>query len=151
MCGASRAHNRISGNLFIAFANALRGGPCEVFRSDFKVRLQLDRRELFYYPDVMVACGQVGIYEYYLTEPKLSVEVLSPSTSKTDRREKALHYRQIDSLETYVMVAQQRLEVTLQRRQDEWRAQVLSAADALVEFDVADVSMPLNEIYAGAH
>jgi len=45
----------MSGNLFAAIHGHLRGGPCKPYKSDCKFRLRIDQRDLFYYPDVMVA------------------------------------------------------------------------------------------------
>ena len=67
--------------------------------ADFKVRLEINREDIFYYPDVMVACQLVGVEQYYLRYPTLLVEVLSPSTENIDRREKLLNYPQISTVE----------------------------------------------------
>src|ERR1700687_355781 len=80
MTGASLEHNLIAGNVFAAVAAHLRGGPCMAFMSDFKLRLKNNMEDIFYYPDVMVACGREGVEKYYLRNPKLIIEVLSPTT-----------------------------------------------------------------------
>ncbi len=149
MSGASRAHNKIAGNLFNAFSSRLQGGPCEVFMSDFKVRLEFESDVIFYYPDVMVACGRQGMEEYYLSHPKLIVEVLSPSTRTIDQREKALHYRHIPTLEEYVLVAQDRPKITCYRRSEDWQPQLLSGLDAVADFRSIELSLPLERIFAG--
>ena len=64
-------------------ADAAEGGPCRVYFSDMKLRVADD---LFYYPDVLVACEPDDTYTE--DEPCLVVEVASPSTGTTDRREK---------------------------------------------------------------
>lgn len=56
MNGTSEAHNTILVNLVSAFHGHLRGGPCKAYMADFKVRLEINREDIFYYPDVMVAC-----------------------------------------------------------------------------------------------
>lgn len=149
MVGASVQHNRIAGNVFNALSNHLRSGPCEVYISDFKVRLQVNRDEIFYYPDVMVACGREGTDKYYLSDPMLIVEVLSPSTQSIDQREKAFNYRQIPALEEYVLVSQERCEVTIQRRSERWEGLVVTSPEGTVELRSVDLSLPLSEIYRG--
>jgi Uma2 family endonuclease len=89
MSGVSLAHNRISLKLANAFSNHVRGGPCEVFMSDVKVNLKIDTDEIFYYPDIMVACERDGWGRNCIHNPKLVVEVLSASTEHIDRREKS--------------------------------------------------------------
>ena len=88
--GSSQDHNQIVGNLMMALRPILRGGPCHLFVTNFKVRLQVAREDIFYYPDVMVACDARDTDPYYRSFPKLLVEVLSPSTERMDRQEKLL-------------------------------------------------------------
>lgn len=69
--------------------------------------------EVFYYPDVMVVCrdDEAGEDALYQDSPCLVVEVTSPSTEATDRREKMLIYRNISSLKAYLIVHQQAMRV----------------------------------------
>ena len=149
MGGASREHNKIALNLASAFQSGLRGGPCEVFMNDFKVRLEVAREEYFYYPDVVVSCHAASIEKYFLREPTLVVEVLFPTTETIDRREKHAHYRQAPTLEEYVLVAQDHREVTIFRRATGWQGEVFTAADARVEFRSIQQALTLAEIYEG--
>src|SRR4051794_40148107 len=64
MAGASLDHNRIAGNIFGELWNHLRGGPCEVFQNDMKVKVSPEST-LFYYPDAVVACGPNEIARYF--------------------------------------------------------------------------------------
>jgi Uma2 family endonuclease len=150
MAGPSKRHNRIAVNLVAAFHGHVRGGPCDAYISDVKLRLKVGHDDVFYYPDVMVACQREDASEYYLQLPKLIIEVLSPSTEKTDRREKALNYRQIATLEEYVLIAQNRPHVEIQRRADDWRPTLVTSLDAIAEFRSIGLSLPLTQIYEGA-
>ena len=150
MCGASAAHQLIVGNVYSAFRNHLHGGPCRPFLSGFKVRLKNNRDEFLYYPDVMVACGREGIEQYFLRNPKVIIEVLSPSTEGTDRREKFMNYRRISTLEEYILIAQDTPEVTIHRRSTEWKPTVLTALEAIGEIESIALSLPLAQVYDGA-
>ena len=98
----------------------------------------------------LVALGREGIEEYYLTNPKLIVEVLSPTTEAIDRREKALHYRQLAALEEYALVAQETQEVTIYRRDGtRWDSNAVSAPAATAEFRSIGLSLPLATLYEG--
>ncbi len=149
MSGTSVRHNVISLNLATAFLSHLRGGPCQAYMADVKVRLAVNREDIFYYPDVMVACGDVRPEEHYLRDPTLIVEVLSPSTENIDRREKLLNYTLIPTLNEYVLVAQDTREITLHRRAEQWRPVVVTAAGAPVEFCAIKLTVPLEQIYEG--
>ena len=148
MSGASRAHNHISLKLAFLLMQHLRGGPCRVFSSDLKLNLKLGDAEFFYYPDVMVACDQRGWDEYFIHNPKLVIEILSPSTQTMDVREKAFNYKRLPSVEEYVVVAQKDFRVTVHRRVEAWRGQVYSGPDAVAEFRSMGLTAPLSEIYA---
>ena len=150
MCGASAAHNLIVGNVYRALANRLQGGPCRTFFSGFKVRLKIKMDDFFYYPDVMVACGREGLDKYFLRNPKVIIEVLSPSTEGTDRREKFINYRRIPTLEEYILIAQDTPEVTLYSRCTEWKPTVLTALEAVGEIQSLGLSLPLAQVYDGA-
>ena len=107
MAGGSRAHNQIATNLVVALGTHLRGSGCRVSSSDMKVRLADGRR--YYYPDIVVSRGDVREEpdEYTETRPVLVVEILSPSTAATDRREKRLAYQGLPSLIDYLIVSQE--------------------------------------------
>jgi Uma2 family endonuclease len=147
MSGPSESHHRIAGNLFAAFHAHLRGGPCNAYISDFKLRLKAGQEDVFYYPDIMVACGREGMTEYYLEHPKLIIEVLSPSTEQIDRREKAQNYRQIATLQEYVLIAQKHPHVEIHRRADGWGLTALNSLDDAAEFRSIGLSLPLRQMY----
>jgi Uma2 family endonuclease len=149
MSGVSVAHARIARELVLAVGGHLRGGPCELFSTDLKLQIRSDTDEVFYYPDMVVACQRDDWGKNYLRNPKLVAEILSPSTQHIDRREKAMTYRRIASLEEYVLLAQDDHKVIVQRRAENWRPQSYSGPQATVEFRSIGLSVPLAQIYEG--
>jgi Uma2 family endonuclease len=148
MAGASRRHNLLVTNILRMVANAaLTRPPCQVFAADMKVRVQA--RNAFYYPDVSGSCDPGDREEYFLTRPCFIVEVLSPSTAAIDRREKRLAYRTLDSLKEYVVVDQDRRRVDVYRAgAGGWRAETLSDAGTF-ELSCLGLRLSLDEIYDG--
>src|SRR5882724_3641321 len=134
MNGVSVAHAGIARELVIAVGSHLRGGPCTVFSTDLKLMIRSDTDEIFYYPDMMVACDREHWGPNYVPNPKLVAEILSPSTRHIDLREKAMTYRRIPSVEEYVLLAQDDHQVTVHRRAEKWRPQSYSGSQAKVEF-----------------
>ena len=59
------------------------------------------------------------------------IEVLSPSTESTDRREKAESYARIESLQTYVLAHPlfRRLEIATRDEDGAWRWQAVGPGD----------------------
>ena len=149
MCGASLAHNRIVTRLHLALEKRLGGGPCEIFLQDLKLKVESDADNLFYYPDVMVSCDRGGWREQWLLNPRLVIEVLSPSTQHIDRREKPTTYRRLSSVEEYVIAAQSSWHFTIYRRAGNWVPEVVEGPEAVAEFHSLGVSIPLAEVYRG--
>jgi Uma2 family endonuclease len=150
MSGASENHELIAGNLFAAIHGHLRGSPCRTYISNFKLRLQIDQRDLFYYPDVMVACVREGVASHYLHHPKLIVEVLSPSTESIDRREKFLSYKQIATVEEYALASQDTAQITIYRRVEKWAPRMFTGSDSVATFQSIGLSLALRQIYERA-
>ena len=149
MSGASARHNIICGNLFAALHRKLAGGSCQVFMADLKVHLTMMGEDYFYYPDLMVACNPNDKASHYRDHPSVLVEVMSPTTERTDRREKLFAYREIASLEEYVLIAQDSQEVVVYRRQNAWVASRLGV-DGVLELKSIDFALSVAELYVGA-
>lgn len=149
MAGASLKHNSISLNLATSLRSHLRGTPCGTFIADVKVRLNVATNDIFYYPDVMVACDARDTDEFFKRFPKVLIEVMSESTERIDRREKFLSYTQIETLEEYVLVAQDRMEVTLFRRANGWKPEVLNKPEQSLVLASLEFSLPLSGVYEG--
>ena len=103
MAGAEDRHVTVAGNLYIALRHHLSGSSCRTFMSD--MRLHIAAANSYFYPDVLVTCSALDLASAMVkTEPKLIVEVLSPSTAAYDRGLKFSHYRSLASLEEYVLI-----------------------------------------------
>ncbi len=152
MSGESRTHNEVAGNLYARLRTARRGGACRV--SFESVRL-VAAEGVEYYPDVMVACGPPPDDPYIEIAPCLVVEVLSPSTRRTDQREKGSAYRALDSLAAYVIVHQpeRRIEwYTRDKADGSWGVADLVGIGMITlpcppSADAAPVTMTFDEIY----
>jgi Uma2 family endonuclease len=150
MAGSSRRHNRIAGNLYIAFSTASHNTACEVFSSDLKVRI--DSRKSYYYPDVLVTYDTDDNQdEYYIDKPCLIVEVLSKSTQQKDYREKLLAYQTISSLENYLIIAQDKCHIDLfyREKQGDWWIQTFKAMEDIITLSCPQCEISLTEIYNG--
>lgn len=148
MVGTSDAHNLIALNLAAAMHRHLRGGPCQLFISGMKVRLRIAGEEIFYYPDLLVSCRLDDRARYWGEHPCLVVEIASPYTDRIDRREKLLAYREIQALEEYLLVEQDRKGLTLLRRAEAWQPRDLGETDTLVLAPVG-LEIPVRDLYEG--
>ncbi len=148
MSGTSARHDGIVSRLLTGVAGFLVGSCWQAQSATVRVRIHTHMREYFYYPDLIVHSEtDTDVDSLFVGTPKLIAEVISPSTENIDRREKALMYREIPTLEEYVLVAQESYEVTLYRRHEEWRPIVHKSLDAVAEFQSLGASMRLADIY----
>lgn len=144
MTGTSDAHNFISLNLAAILRNHLKGSPCRVFIADVKAKLE--RADAFYYPDVMVSC-ETPSSAYYREKPSLIIEVLSSSTTKFDTGDKRRDYQSIPSLQEYVLVSQECMDVRVWRRgAPEWTMAIYTDG-AVVPFAAVGLEIPIEQIY----
>lgn len=108
MAGVTLTHERIVRNLTRLLDPLALRARCDLVTKDVKVRAA----DAVYYPDVVVRCGaRLAGDTLVITDPCLVVEVLSPNTRRTDRREKRLAYCAIPELRTYAIVDQRRRHV----------------------------------------
>jgi len=118
MAGGTPDHAAVAVNVSTQLATQLRGRPCRVYGSDLRLRVRATG--LATYPDVTVICGRVQFDQRdssrtTAVNPRLVVEVLSPSTEVYDRGEKLEHYKKVPGLEEILLVAHDA------RRVDVWR------------------------------
>ncbi|MEB3229720.1 MAG: Uma2 family endonuclease [Leptolyngbyaceae bacterium] len=132
MTGGTIPHNLIAGNLFALLKAHLRGKNCRTFFADVKVQVTEDGP--YHYPDVMVSCdprdqNAIKLIRY----PCLIAEVLSPSTADYDRGDKFTHYRQIPTLQEYLLLDANQISVDRYRRLSErrWDLQTYTAEERL--------------------
>lgn len=143
MSGASRNHERISLNVARALGNHLVGKPCEPFSSDLKIKVG----KYFFYPDAMVVCDDDQPHEYYTETPVLIVEVLSKSTRRNDETLKRRLYQTIATLQEYVLIEQDIVDVEVCRRSEGWVSNHYFLGDD-VPFESVDLTVSVAEIYA---
>lgn len=151
MVGTTQRHNLIEGSLYMALRQHLRGRPCQVFVEAIKLRVA--KANAYYYPDVMVACGEhrhVAGDGQVVDDPIIVVEILSPSSEATDRREKLAAYRSLPTLEEYLIVDQERQQAELYRRRGDigWTHLIFEAGDTL-ELASIGLDLPLAALYEG--
>jgi Uma2 family endonuclease len=150
MAGASMQHCRLQGNAYAELRTLLRGGRCEAFTSDFRVRVSSSG--MYTYPDVSVVCGKpilADAHQDILLNPVVIFEVLSPSTESYDRGLKFQHYRTIESLKDYILVNQNRIlvEQFIRQADNTWILRDYPRAEDELKIDSIGVQIPLARIY----
>lgn len=142
MAGASANHNLICVNVVTALNVHLKGKPCRPFASDMKVKIG----SRYFYPDVLVDCAEYAGDDQFTETPTLIVEVLSKSTRRMDETTKRSSYMQIASLQEYLLIEQDIVDVEVVRRSNSWRSEHYFMGD---QFTLESVGLTLSvaEIY----
>ncbi len=144
MSGGSINHQRLTINVSSEFRNHLKGTPCEAFSSDIKVRA--DNGKKYFYPDVLVSCNNEDGNKHFSESPRIIVEVLSNSTRKFDKNLKRQIYQTIPSLEEYVLIEQDRVEIEVCRKSANWQPTYYFIDDEIT-FEFVGLTLPVLELY----
>lgn len=152
MAGGSIEHGLLTNNVGTALSNALRkkGKPCRTYSSDVKIAIS-ERK--FLYPDASVVCGKVETFPNMpqgIKNPLLLVEVLSDSTENYDRGSKFQAYQQLDSLQEYLLISQDKVLVEVffkPKNTAFWYYQAYKNLNEIIELKSIEVEISLQDIY----
>ncbi|MSR60588.1 MAG: Uma2 family endonuclease [Planctomycetaceae bacterium] len=152
MSGASWPHTLIKDNVAWETRNQLQGGPCRVVTSDLRVKVSATG--LYTYPDIVIVCDEPQFEDDQfdtLVNPRVIVEVLSDSTEKYDRGAKFANYRQLPSMQEYVLISQDRplVERFVRQTDDSWTLTVFSDPAGTFAFGTISARLSLSGIYQG--
>ena len=150
MLGAGLRHASISVNLIVIFHHLFE-------ERDFtplggRACLQIDPESTFVYPDFMLFAGtppeHFRFNQCFFKDPTVIFEILSPSTEEMDRGRKKELYLQLESLQTYILISQDKpLIEARQRAGDVWRYETFAGLDASLLISAPACEIPLSEIY----
>lgn len=142
MAGVGKNHERIAVNISRLLGNFLINSPCEPFSTEVKVKVGGN----FFYPDAMVVCDDPTDNEYYTESPTILVEVLSKSTRRTDETIKRMAYQSIPSLQEFILIEQDFVDIEVCRRNEGWLPRHYFLGDQFV-LESIGISMSVEDIY----
>lgn len=150
MAGGTPRHSAIASTMVVELGKRLEGRPCQPHGSDLRIRTG----ESTHYPDAVVVCPPPQLdteIPNTILNPRVIVEVLSPTTEAYDRGFKWFHYQQIAELTDYILVGTDTRTVEHYSRQDDssWRYQALGDGDTL-RISSIECEIPVSAIYARA-
>ena len=147
LAGGSTYHSTIMINVTSLLHGLLRGSNCRVHGSDMRVQLSKTR---YVFPDATVTCDQRD-HEFgdILRYPKVVIEVLSPSTEATDRGKKFTLYRECPTVQEYMMVNTQDMQVEVYHRNEgKWTLSPFGPG-SVIELESLNIRFPIEEVYEG--
>jgi Uma2 family endonuclease len=153
MAGGTESHSLITTNVIAAMSTRLRDKPCRVY--DSNLRVSPSTKKKYYYPDVLVVCGEKRFdandpRKLTISNPTLIVETLSDGTENFDRDKKFLAYIRAESLKEYVLIAEHTARVQTYFRQPDgtWAFAFAEGREATTHLRSLEIDLPLSELYA---
>ncbi len=150
MPGASPEHNQITANVLADIHTQFKKRPCRVYASDMRVKVS--PTGLYTYPDVVALCDKPRFDDEQkdtLLNPTVIIEVLSDSTANYDRGNKFKHYRTLDALVEYILIAPDECHVEHYVRQanNQWLLSETNDLQAIIELRSIDCHLALSDVY----
>jgi Uma2 family endonuclease len=152
MAGASYRHNILAANALSLLVSRLRGKPCRAVGSDQHVKIEETGLQTF--PDIVVVCPNARFEprrKDTLLEPTVLIEVLSPGTADYDRTDKFDHYKQIPTLQDYVLIAQDKMRIEHYHRaaSGDWILKVVHEPDETIALEAIGCTLSVADVYDG--
>jgi Uma2 family endonuclease len=149
---ASAINNDICTNLMGLLWFILRGKGYKIAHGDLRVANLLEKS--YCYPDIVVVKGE---YEFTddqfdtILNPLLIIEVLSGSTQSKDRGEKFQVYRELASLQEYILVSQEAylVERYLRQSDEQWFFTYQTDPEQKIVLESIQKEILLKDIYEG--
>jgi Uma2 family endonuclease len=149
MAGASKEHclitTNVSGELYLALKNR----PCNIYSNDMRVKVNQND---YTYPDVVAVCGESKFEDQVfdtLLNPTVIIEVLSETTESYDRGKKAALYRGLESLQDYILIAQDHCYLEHYHRQNstQWLLTIITSCHDSLGLTSIHVTLAVRDIY----
>jgi Uma2 family endonuclease len=151
MAGASNEHILICSYTGAALIAALGDKPCNVYQNDLRIKASMFHS--YRYPDIVVVCGKPKYSDDKfdtITNPTVIIEVLSPSTENEDRGKKLREYRQIESLQEYLLISQDSPVIERYMRPKEgsdWLYSEIQGMESQIKLPSLEISLALADVY----
>jgi Uma2 family endonuclease len=149
MAPPAEAHRILAVRLVSRIDAALAGRrPCNAQIEPGVVRP--DGTDSYYVPDIAVTCEPNEPGRQAMVDPILIVEILSPSTERTDRRVKLPAYQGLESVREIVLIDADSHHAELYRREnDHWGIHLVRGAEATLFLTPVDLRISMSELYEG--
>jgi len=153
LAGGTINHGVLCGNIYSELGKALRAKESDCNSYSSEIKLFIESVKSFLYPDSMVICGDVkesSKDKNAVVNPILISEVLSKSTSDYDRGDKFYKYRQIPTLQEYVLIHQDKMVVEIffkQPSSDLWKISRYEGESEIIYFESIDVKVKMTDLF----
>ena len=149
MAPPAEAHRILAVRLVSRIDAALAGRrPCNAQIEPGVVRH--DRTDSYYVPDIAVTCEPNEPGRQAMLDPILIVEILSPSTERSDRRLKMPAYQKIDSVREILLIDADSHHAEVYRRErNHWGIELVRGGEATLLLASIELRISMSELYEG--
>ncbi len=138
---------KISQNCFRILDDIFEDKGCDTYIFNAKMAVNINNR--YRYPDVVVTCQKepdIRMIQF----PSLIVEVLSEGTKHVDKVDKLKEYRTLPTVQYYILVDSEKVEVTVySRKGKQWAHEIYTSLDEIIPLPFYNVQLPLIKMYKG--
>lgn len=148
MTGATRRHDRVTVNIIRSLANQLMGSPCFPSTADIAVANPNGNLRR---PDITIDCGATDDASTKASDPRIVIEVLSPSTMRFDRFVKIEEYKANSSILVILVVDTEAEHVIVWRRGDDsgWSYAIVKGRSETIALPEVGADLALGDVYSG--
>jgi Uma2 family endonuclease len=152
MSGTTRVHNTICINLAFLLRLLLKNDSYEIFQENVKVQISAGKD--YTYPDIVITNDPIdlsGDDAYFIKRPCVIVEVISRSSRIEDSADKFIRYKNIESLQNYVLVDSLKawVEVRYKTATGDWEANAYLLSDEKFPVPILGIELKLEDVYEG--
>ncbi len=147
MTGATERHDTVTVNAILTLGNQLQGKPCRPRTQDKAIRIPNGRIRR---PDLLVECGNPAPTSMEADEPRVVIEILSPSTMRYDRFQKLEEYKTHPAIRVILLIDTEAPQITVWRRDDgdAWSRSEVAGLEATIPLPEIEATLALSDLYA---
>ncbi len=152
MPGTTRTHNTICLNLALLLRLLLKKGTFEMFQENVKVQIASGKD--YTYPDIVITTDPIDLTggdAYFIKHPCVIIEVISKTSRLEDSTDKFFRYKNIESLQNYILVDSEKpwVEVRYKTAEGEWEASTYLRSDGHFPIPALGIALNIEEVYDG--
>ena len=146
MPGESKNANKISNNILCKLWEVANARKLDIYTHE--VRLMVQKGKIYRYPDLVIAPEADDTDTHAITQPVIIVEVLSDGTAAVDRGEKLKQYRKIDTLQHYLIIAQDEKAIDMYSRDNKrWILESFDEEVNIIPLKALGCDIAIDAIY----
>jgi Uma2 family endonuclease len=146
MPGESKQANLIANNILVEWQKPLKQKGYRTYLRDVKTQVKV--KDIYRYPDLVVAPKTDDSDDYVIKKPEFIAEVASENSMQRDSVVKLREYSNLPSLQYYLIISQDEMLVQFYSRTDKnWSFEIFDSPSETIFCPTFNLEITLAEIY----